>query len=244
MSERLKSLGFEIIGGSDLDRKSLVEALIRFGRAAETADVALFFYAGHGLQVSGQNYLVPIDGQVEYEAEVDISLVSLSGVMQQLERGSKTNIIFLDACRDNPFAKQLATIGATARPSSIAKGLGRVQTGSGTFVAFATQPDAVAADGPGRNSPFTTALLQHIDEPGRSISDLMIAVRNEVLAATAGTSGPGSPPRSPTASPSRPIRCATLVAAQAAGAGGQRPARLSGTASLPASGRGRQLRRL
>ena len=111
MTERLKALGFEVIGGTDLDRRSLVEALIKFGRAAEKADVALFFYAGHGLQVNGENYLVPVDAQVEYQAEIDISLVSLSGVMQQLERGSKTNIIFLDACRDNPFEKQLATVG-------------------------------------------------------------------------------------------------------------------------------------
>ena len=87
--------------------------------------------------MNGQNYLVPIDAQVEYQAEIDISLVSLSGVMQQLERGSKTNIIFLDACRDNPFAEQLAK-SENRSASSLAKGLGRVQTGSGTFVAFAT----------------------------------------------------------------------------------------------------------
>ena len=164
MTERLKGLGFEVIGGTDLDRRSLVEALIKFGRAAEKADVALFFYAGHGLQVNGENYLVPVDAQVEYQAEIDISLVSLSGVMQQLERGSKTNIIFLDACRDNPFEKQLAA-SENRSASSIAKGLGRVQTGSGTFIAFATEPDSVAADGTGRNSPFTTALLNTSTSP-------------------------------------------------------------------------------
>ena len=189
MTERLRGLGFEVIGGTDLDRRSLVEALIKFGRAAEKAEVALFFYAGHGLQVNGENYLVPIDAQVEYQAEIDISLVSLSGVMQQLERGSKTNIIFLDACRDNPFEKQLAA-SENRSASSIAKGLGRVQTGSGTFIAFATEPDAVAADGTGRNSPFTTALLKHIDQPGQSISDMMIAVRNDVLATTGGHQRP------------------------------------------------------
>jgi len=189
LTERLKALGFEVVGGIDLDRRTLVEALIKFGRAAETADVALFFYAGHGLQVNGQNYLVPIDAMVEYEAEVDISLVSLSGVMQQLERGSKTNIIFLDACRDNPFEKELAR-SSNRSATSIAKGLGRVQTGSGTFIAFSTQPDAVAADGSGRNSPFTTALLKHVSEPGQSISDMMISVRNEVIAETGGRQVP------------------------------------------------------
>ena len=189
MTARLQALGFEVIGGTDLDRRALVEALIKFGRAAEKADVALFFYAGHGLQVNGQNYLVPVDAQVEYEAEIDISLVSLSGVMQQLERGSKTNIIFLDACRDNPFEKQLSR-SENRSAASIAKGLGRVQTGSGTFIAFSTQPDAVAADGTGRNSPFTTALLKHIDERGQSISDMMISVRNDVMAETGGRQVP------------------------------------------------------
>jgi hypothetical protein len=180
LTKRLQSLGFQVSGGVDLDRRALVEQLIKFGRAAGTADVALFFYAGHGLQVGGQNYLVPVDAMVEYEAEADISLVSLSGVLQQLERGSKTNLIFLDACRNNPFADELAK-SENRSAASIAKGLGRVQTGSGTFIAFATQPDAVAMDGTGRNSPFTGALLKHIDVPGQSISDLMIEVRNDVM---------------------------------------------------------------
>lgn len=187
MSARLRQLGFEIIGGVDLDRRALVTELIKFGRAAEKADVALFFYAGHGLQVNGQNYLVPVDALVEFEAEIDISLVSLSGVMQQLERGSRTNIVFLDACRDNPFAKQL---GGSNRSAVALKGLGRVQSESGTFIAFATQPDAVASDGGGANSPFTMALLTHIGEPGESISDMMIGVRNDVMAATGGNQVP------------------------------------------------------
>lgn len=185
LSGRLQALGFEVIGGTDLDRRGLVEALIRFGRAAEKAEVALFFYAGHGLQVNGQNYLVPVDARVEFESEIDLSLVSLSGVMQQLERGSRTNIVFLDACRDNPFAKDLART-SNRSATSLSKGLGRIQSGSGTFIAFATQPDAVASDGSGRNSPFTTALLEHISVPGQSISDMMIEVRNDVIAATGG----------------------------------------------------------
>ncbi len=190
LTERLQGLGFEVFGGTDLDRRALVQALIQFGRAAEKAEVALFFYAGHGLQVNGQNYLVPVDAMVEFESEIDLSLVSLSGVMQQLERGSRTNIVFLDACRDNPFAKQLSRSMGNRSAESLSKGLGRIQSGSGTFIAFATQPDAVAADGTGRNSPFTTALLDHIATPGQSISDMMIEVRNEVIASTNGTQVP------------------------------------------------------
>lgn len=190
LSAKLEGLGFQVFGGADLDRRALVSALIRFGRAAEQADVALFFYAGHGLQVNGQNYLVPVDAMVEFESEIDLSLVSLSGVMQQLDRGSRTNIVFLDACRDNPFAKQLARSMGNRSAESLDKGLGRVQSGSGTFIAFATQPDAVAADGTGRNSPFTTALLDHIGTQGQSISDMMIEVRNDVIASTNGAQVP------------------------------------------------------
>lgn len=186
LTAKLKALGFEVFGGVDLDRRTLVRALIQFGRAAEQAETALFFYAGHGLQVDGRNYLVPIDAMVEFEAEIDISLVSLDGVMQQMERGSRTNLIFLDACRNNPFEEQLSRNLGHRSAAALSKGLGRVQTGSGSFVAFATQPDAVAADGSGRNSPFTTALLKHMGTPGQSISDLMIEVRNEVMAATSG----------------------------------------------------------
>jgi uncharacterized caspase-like protein len=119
--------------------------------------------------VNGQNYLVPVDALVEFEAEIDISLVSLSGVMQQLERGSKTNLVFLDACRDNPFAKELArSMNRSARVA--VQGSRPRSVGSGTFIAFATQPDAVASDGSGRNSPFTSRAAQAYRQAGRSRS--------------------------------------------------------------------------
>jgi uncharacterized caspase-like protein len=105
---KLNALGFQIFGGADLDRTKMISALTGFGRAAENADVALVFYAGHGLQVNGQNYLVPVDANVEFEAELDIALVPFSIVMQQLARGSRINIALLDACRDNPFSQGLS----------------------------------------------------------------------------------------------------------------------------------------
>lgn len=189
ITAKLTGLGFTVMGGTDLDRTALVGELIKFGRAAEKADVALVFYAGHGVRVNGQNYVVPVDAQVEFAAEVDISLVSLSGVMQQLERGSRINIVFLDACRNNPFPKALGGSGTRAA-APLAQGLGRVESGSGTFIAFATQPDAVASDGSGRNSPFTTALLKRMGDPGESISDMMIEVRSDVIAETGGAQVP------------------------------------------------------
>ena len=238
LSARLESLGFEVFGGTDLDRRALVEALIRFGRAAEKAEVALFFYAGHGLQVNGQNYLVPIDAMVEFESEIDLSLVSLSGVMQQLERGSRTNIVFLDACRDNPFAKELSRTMGNRSATALNKGLGRIQSGSGTFIAFATQPDAVAADGAGRNSPFTTALLTHIGAPGQSISDMMIEVRNDVIATTNGAQVPWDSSSLTGRFSFAPETVAMAPANEAPGFGDDREGRLR-----PGSG-GRKLRRI
>jgi hypothetical protein len=190
MTAKLRALGFETFGGTDLDRVTLVKALVAFGRAAERADVAAVFYAGHGVQVNGQNYLVPVDAQVEYEAELDVSLVPLELAMQQLRRGSRINIVMLDACRDNPFAANLSRTMGTRAVGALGRGLSRVPAVSGTFVAYATQPDNVALDGDGRNSPFTAALLKHIEKPGLSISDLMIEVRNDVMQATNGKQVP------------------------------------------------------
>jgi hypothetical protein len=190
MIARLKAMGFEVIPGLDLDRNAFLNSLAVFGRAAEGADVALFFYAGHGLQVNGQNYLVPTDAKVEYEAELDIALIPVPLVMQQLARGSRVNIVLLDACRDNPFAKDLSRTLGTRSSSALGRGLSRIQTASGTFIAFATQPDNVAQDGDGRNSPFTGAFLANMEKPGLSLSDLMIEVRNDVMRQTNGKQVP------------------------------------------------------
>lgn len=190
MISRLKTMKFDVIPGLDLDRNGFLNTLAAFGRAAEGADVALFFYAGHGLQVNGQNYLVPTDAKVEYEAELDIALIPVPLVMQQLGRGSRVNIVILDACRDNPFAKDLSRTLGTRSSSALGRGLSRIQTASGTFIAFATQPDNVAQDGAGRNSPFTEAFLANMEKPGLSLSDLMIEVRNDVMRQTNGKQVP------------------------------------------------------
>jgi uncharacterized caspase-like protein len=187
LTAQLEALGFETFGGTDLDMLKMRGALIEFGRAAEAADVAAFFYAGHGLQIESTNYIVPVDAKLEFESEKDFWLVSLNAVMQQMERGSKTNIVFLDACRDNPFAKQL---GGGTRAAVPLKGLASIQTGAGTFIAYATAPDDVASDGAGRNSPFTAALLNNIATPGQSIDDMMTRVRREVIESTGGNQRP------------------------------------------------------
>ena len=132
-----------------------------FARALEKADVAVFFYAGHGLQASGRNYLVPVDARLQVERDLDFEAVSVDFVLKQmeLEREGKTNVVFLDACRDNPLARNLARSMGT-RSAAIGQGLAQVQTGVGTFIAYSTQPGNVALDGQGRNSPFTAALTK------------------------------------------------------------------------------------
>jgi uncharacterized caspase-like protein len=192
MAAAMQELGIEVILGLDLDKRGFDAKVRDFSRAlAAGADTGLFFYAGHGLQVAGRNYLVPVDAQLGNERDLDFEAVSLDFVLRQmeLEREGKTNIVFLDACRDNPLARNLARSMGT-RSASIGRGLAQVQTGVGTFIAYSTQPGNVALDGQGRNSPFTAALAKGVKAPGRNLTAVMIDVRREVLAATSGKQVP------------------------------------------------------
>ena len=191
MSATLKGIGFEVIEGLDLDRRAFDGKVRDFARALAKADAALFYYAGHGLQVGGRNFLVPVDAELASERDLDFEGVPLDFVLRQmeLEREGKTNIVLLDACRDNPLARNLARRMGT-RSAMIGQGLAQVQTGVGTFIAFSTQPGNVALDGQGRNSPFTAALNKAVQAPGRTITSVMIEVRNDVLTATGGRQVP------------------------------------------------------
>jgi hypothetical protein len=191
MGAALTGMGFVVLLGVDLDKQAFDAKIREFSQLLNNADTALFFYAGHGLQVAGRNHLVPIDAQLNGERDLDFEAVSLDFVLKQmeLEREGKTNIVFLDACRDNPFARNLARSMGT-RSASIGRGLAQVQTGVGTFIAYSTQPGNVALDGQGRNSPFTAALTRAMQEPGRNLTAVMIDVRKEVLAKTNGRQVP------------------------------------------------------
>lgn len=187
----LKDAGFGVILGLDLDKRAFDAKVREFSRVLAAADVGIFYYAGHGLQVAGRNHLVPVDAQLQSERDLDFESVSLDFILKQmeLEREGKTNIVFLDACRDNPLARNLARSMGT-RSASIGQGLAQVQTGVGTFIAYSTQPGNVALDGQGANSPFTAALAKAIKQPGRNLTAVMIDVRRQVLAATNGRQVP------------------------------------------------------
>ncbi len=191
MGNALKMFGFDVILGLDLDRRAFDEKLRAFSNALEDADAAVLFYAGHGLQVAGHNYLVPVDASLRTERDLDFETINLDFVLRQMEVGreGKTNIVFLDACRDNPLSRNLARSMGT-RSAAVGQGLAEVQTGVGTFIAYSTQPGNVALDGAGRNSPFTAALSARVQEPGRNLTALMIEVRKDVLKATGGRQVP------------------------------------------------------
>lgn len=191
IASALKTAGFDVILGLDVDKRAFDTKVRNFAELVEASDVAVFFYAGHGLQVSGRNYLIPIDARLANERDLDFDAVSLDLVLKQMERGrgEKTNIVFLDACRDNPFTRNLARSMGT-RSSNLGKGLAQVDTGVGTFISYSTQPGNVALDGTGRNSPFTAALAKHVRESNRNLTSTMIEVRKDVLAATGGKQVP------------------------------------------------------
>jgi uncharacterized caspase-like protein len=191
MAKALTAAGFDVVLGLDLDRRAFDGKLREFARQVDGADTAVLFYAGHGLQVSGNNYLVPVDAGLASERDLDFEAVSLNFVLRQMEVGreGKTSIVFLDACRNNPLARNLARSMGT-RSATVGQGLAEVQTGVGTFIAYATQPGNVALDGSGRNSPFTQALSAHVSEPGKNLTSIMIEVRNDVLKVTDGRQVP------------------------------------------------------
>lgn len=191
MARALTRLGFEVVLGRDLDKAQLDARVREFARALEGADVALLFYAGHGLQVAGRNYLVPVDAMLGRERDLDFETVDADFIIRQMEREreTKTSIVFLDACRDNPLMRNLARSMGT-RSASLGRGLAPIDTGVGSFIAYSTQPGNVALDGEGRNSPFTAALVRHIGRPETDLAALMIGVRKDVLERTGGKQVP------------------------------------------------------
>jgi hypothetical protein len=187
MAQTLSSLGFEVIGGTalqDLDRNGFIRAVKQFGDALSGhADVGLFYYAGHGLQVGGSNYLVPVDANPTREADAPIELVDADIVVREMEgSGAKLNVIVLDACRNNPFGgRGLRAAGG---------GLATMRAPRGTLIAYATQPGNVARDGDDGHSPFTRALAAAMRKPGLDVFRTFNEVGLAVDSATGGEQEP------------------------------------------------------
>jgi uncharacterized caspase-like protein len=186
VAQALRTIGFDVIEERDGTRDAMAGAMRDFAQRIRTADIALFFYAGHGLQMRGENYLIPVDAKIEDEADVRFSAINLKDLQQEMDGPSRANIIILDACRSNPFEEKLTRGRGTA-----ARGLQRLEAaGVGSLIVFSTQPENIALDGSGRNSPFTSALLKYISAPGLEVRQMISRVRGDVLQATNQTQVP------------------------------------------------------
>jgi peptidoglycan hydrolase-like protein with peptidoglycan-binding domain len=181
MVAMLRNVGFEVVEGTNLTRDKMTEKLLDFGKKAEGADVALFFYAGHGIAINGTNYLLPVDADLKSEMDVKLgAAINIDVTLEQTMADAKVKLVFLDACRDNPFAAKIKSNSAT-RSVSVQQGLAEMKSGEGTLIAFATGPGQTALDGQeGTNSPFTRALMANIVSPGVEIQQAMTKVRAQV----------------------------------------------------------------
>jgi uncharacterized caspase-like protein len=181
MATVLRNVGFDVVEGTNLTRDKMTERLLEFGKKAEGADVALFFYAGHGIAINGTNYLLPVDADIKSEMDVKLgSAINIDLTLEQTMADAKVKLVFLDACRDNPFASKIKSNNAT-RSLSVQSGLAEMKSGEGTLIAFATGPGQTALDGQeGTNSPFTRALMANITAPGVEIQQAMTKVRAQV----------------------------------------------------------------
>jgi uncharacterized caspase-like protein len=209
IAEKLRNLSFDVMLGTNLTREQMHEAFDKFAQELAPGDEGLFFYAGHGISLSGENFLIPIDMPSEIKVEdesqsraaLDENLVNMQAVIEPLQK-AKLGLVFLDACRNTPSKEELglqivAQDGQTRklRSLSFSRGISKVNVvstagASGIFRAYATQPNNVSDDGGGRNSPFTKALLKHIGTKGVDVHQMMIKVRLDVQTDTNGRQVP------------------------------------------------------
>jgi hypothetical protein len=199
VADTLRALGFALVGGGpqlDLDKAAFDRVVQDFGAQLQGADVGLFFYAGHGVQVRGTNYLIPVDANPTREADADFQMLDTSLVIRQMEgAGTRLNLVILDACRNNPFAGRGLAVGRGRDTESVrlrdaSSGLAQMQAPEGTLISFATQPGSVARDGTDGHSPYSKALAATIRRPGLGIFDVFNQVGLEVKRATGGAQQP------------------------------------------------------
>jgi uncharacterized caspase-like protein len=186
MAETLSGLGFALVGGRvqlDLDKPALDKDVQNFGQQIQGADVALFYYAGHGVQVNGSNYLVPVGANPTREADVDFQMVDINLVLRQMQgSGTRLNLVILDACRNNPFSAR----GLRSADG----GLAQMRAPEGALISYATQPGSVAQDGSDGHSPYTKALATTIKQVGLDIFQTFNQVGLAVKRQTGGSQQP------------------------------------------------------
>ncbi len=192
IADVLRGLNFEVIVKTNVDRRGLEQSLEEFERKSRGADAALFFFAGHGLQYQGRNFLLPVDADLEDEVSLKYGTLPIEKVREALDGSGGVKILILDACRNNPLARRLQprTAALTRSGEGLTRGLARLDRTEGMVVAYATQADQVAQDGSGRNSPFSGALIKRLREPNLEIAQLFRRVAQEVNEQTSGKQTP------------------------------------------------------
>ena len=177
----LERLNFKVARLDNASAAEMRKSLVEFGRRADGADVALVFYAGHGMEVGGENWLIPVDAELQNDTDIESEAVSLRSVNLQVAKARLLGLIILDACRNNPFANKMKR---SLSNRAVDRGLARTEPTDNVLVAYAARDGTTASDGSGRNSPFTTAILRNIETPGLEISFLFRRVRDDVMAST------------------------------------------------------------
>jgi hypothetical protein len=190
VAQALAGLGFRVIHKPDLTRAEMMQAIEEFGARIAGSEAALFYYAGHGVQIKGTNYLIPVDAKITDAGDVDDQAVNVDSLFETMWRArAGLNIIILDACRDNPFRGLSEVKAAFLR--DLAPGLAPPRNApAGTLIAYATDPGRVASDGSGHHSPYTRALLRYMPQPGLKLDDLFKRVREHVIENTDGEQTP------------------------------------------------------
>ncbi len=186
VSQSLERLGFKVTTVKDAGFEKFRLALREFGRAAVGADIAIIFYAGHGMEVAGENWLLPVDGELKSDIDVNTEAASLRAAMLTVSEAKSLGLVILDACRNNAFAN----VRRTGSTRSANRGLAPIDPTENVLVAYAARDGTTASDGTGRNSPFTAALLRHLETPGLEVEFLFRNVRDDVWAATNGGQQP------------------------------------------------------
>lgn len=187
LSEALARIGFEVDTAFDLTNAQLSDALRRFHRKASGAEIAIVYYAGHGIEVERRNYLIPVDAELETAADVFFEAVPMENALLAVEGASKLSLVILDACRNNPFADAIKRVSGTR---SVGRGLALVEPSGNSIVAYAAKGGTTALDGEGENSPYAAALIEALQEPNVEVSLLFRKVRDDVLEATGGAQEP------------------------------------------------------
>ncbi|MFZ2448456.1 MAG: SUMF1/EgtB/PvdO family nonheme iron enzyme [Syntrophobacteraceae bacterium] len=182
MGQALKDLGFEVVLRENLDQKEMKREIQSLGQRLQKGGVGLFYFAGHGVQVNGHNYLIPVGAAIEHEKQVEYEAVDMGAILGEMDYArNRLNLVILDACRDNPFARSFR---------SVSQGLASISAPSGTLIGFATAPGSVANDGQGDNGVYTGELIKAMSQPGLKIEDVFKQVRSAVREATRGKQTP------------------------------------------------------